>query len=287
MCSDSFCVMSTDSKSGGVLAANLRQGFRSETLARFALSAFGPATDVEVEDDYGIDLVCATSRRDGRRLHVGPGYLVQVKSDDEQGPEYKGAQVRSWLEDLGSPLFVCRVDKAKTRIRLYSTWSISRVLLQLTAYGGQTPEAFRLVFDADVTTEQPAAERVPLGPPIIDFYLPELSGADYVRQLGSCIEEWVRMDTENIVRRRLGLGVAKGYTRWEPNRPPSLFNHWYKPYFYSPNTATQARAILAECATLLTVGNDPAEKELLRSYIVKYCDVASLEPVQRKWLGIV
>jgi hypothetical protein len=36
-------------ESGGVLAANPREGFRSETLARFALSAFGPATAVEIE----------------------------------------------------------------------------------------------------------------------------------------------------------------------------------------------------------------------------------------------
>jgi hypothetical protein len=276
---------SGNSNSGGVLAANPRQGFRSETLARFALSAFGPATDVEVEDDHGIDLVCATSRRDGHRLHVGPAYLVQVKSDDVPDVAYRGPQVRAWLEELGSPLFLCRVDKAITRIRLYSTWSISRVLLQLAAYGGDA-EIVRLVPDLTVTVDQPPPDNVPLGPPIIDFRLPELDNPDYLRKLGSCIEEWVRMDTENIVRRRLGLAVAKGYTEWESNRPPSEFNHWYKPYFYSSNTAAKARTILAECATLLTVGNNDAEKSLLRSYVTTFCDVETLERVQKEWLGI-
>jgi hypothetical protein len=196
--------MTSLTESGGAMPANPREGFRSETLARFALSAFGPATNVEVADDYGIDLVCATSRRVGQRLHVGSGYLVQVKSHDATDVTYKGEHAGKWLEDLGSPLFVCRVDKAAARVELYSTWNISRVLLGQEAYGQASPETFRLVLDQPVTTDEPSPDAIPLGIPIVAFSVTELHDKEKVNTLRTCIEEWVHMDSRNILQRRIG-----------------------------------------------------------------------------------
>ncbi len=274
-----------EKQSGGVLPRNSRQGFRSETLARFALSAFGPATDVEVEDDQGIDLICATSRPVGGRLHVGPGYSVQVKSEGETEVVYQGPHVRTWLEGLASPLFICLVDKGTTRIRLYSTWSITRVLLHATAYGG-TIDRVRLVPDEPVTCDQPPPEHVTLGNPIIDFRVPELAEQGRVDRLRECIEQWVLMDVENIVRRRFDLAVASGYTEWTTNLPPKQGARWYKPYFPSEQTWPKARAIIAECASLLALRKDPQEKDLLAAFVKKYCDLDSMHEMMRGWLGV-
>lgn len=273
-------------QSGGVMPRNTRQGFRSEALARFALSAFGPAIDVEPEDDHGFDLVCATSKPSGKRLHVGPGYYVQVKSQGALEIRYKGDNARAWLEDLGIPMLVCVVDKTEARLRLYSTWNIARVILQFRAYGGDDT-VINLVMDEEVTGEQPPPTRVPLGPPIVAFHISELDDAEHVRLLGACIEEWVLMDTENIVRRRLGLAVAKGYTKWETNKPPSAFHHWYEPFFYSNETAATARKVLAECASLIALGRNQAEIEMLGAYVREYCDWRAMTPMHQEWLGLV
>ncbi len=256
------------------MAANPREGFRSETLARFALSAFGPATDVEVEDDYGVDLVCATSRRVGQRLHVGSGYLVQVKSQTETEVTYSGEHTGKWLEDLGSPLLVCRVDKAAARIELYSTWNISRVLHQIAAYSQASPETFWLILDQPVSTDEPSPNAIPLGIPIVAFSVTELHDSEKVNTLRTCIEEWVRMDSQNILWRRIGLAVAFGYTKWETNRPPSHFNNWYHPYYYSAKVADRAREILVECAALIALThktNKVSEVDALRSYANMFC----------------
>jgi hypothetical protein len=142
--------------------------------------------------------------------------------------------------------------------------------------------------DVDVPFEEPEPENVPLGQPVLDFCLPDLRDEDLVRRLGSCLEEWVRMDGDNIVRRRLGLAMAVGYMKWETNKPPSEFSHWYKPHFYSPNAAVQARALLAQCASLISLVADPEEKDVLRTYVGKYCDGGTaLDQMQRGWLGLL
>jgi hypothetical protein len=260
-------------ESGGAMPANTREGFRSETLARFALSAFGPVSAVEVPDDHGIDLVCATSRRNGQRLHVGGGYLVQVKSNDAKEVTYSGPHVREWLENLGSPLFVCCVDKASTEIRLYSTWSISRVLLNVAAYDKASPETFRLVMDQDVTGKEPEPDAIPLGKPVVKFAVTQLHDSKLVDNFRLCIEEWVRMDSENLLNRRSKLAIAHGFTEWETNKPPSVFNRWYRPYFYSAKTAVDARRIISECAVLIALMGESEEKGVLASYVNKFCDL--------------
>jgi hypothetical protein len=92
------------------------------------------------------------------------------------------------------------------------------------------------------------------------------------------------MDSDNIVRRRLGLAMAKGYLRWQTNRPPSEYHEWYKPYFYSQATLHQARLLLGECASLIATMADPPEKDLLRSYVAKYCELET--DWQRQLFGL-
>jgi hypothetical protein len=255
-------------------------------LARFALSAFGPATSVEIGDDYGIDLVCATARRVGKRLHVGPSYLVQVKSDDATEVIYKGDHVGERLNELGSPLLLCKVDKVATRIRLYSTWSLARVLLQLK-YHPEPADTFRLEFENDVSKDQPKADAIPVGRPIVGFCVTQLHDPTLVKNLSQCIEEWVVEDTQNIVRRSLGLAIAKGYLRWETNIPPSsVSGKWYRPHWYAESAKRDARSIIADCATLLSLKGNPEEKKLLAEYVAKFCDLKEMDAWAKEQLGV-
>lgn len=269
----------TQHESGGVLSANSREGFRSETLARFALSAFGPVSSVDASEDAGIDLVCATSSRQGKRLHVGPSYLVQVKSDPISEITFEGENAQEWLGTLGSPLFICCVDKRKTRLRLYSTWSVGRVLLQARSEG-RTLSKLTVLTDQQVGTEQPAPESVPLGPAIVDFVLTDLADPEALANLKDCVERWVLMDTANIIRRRAGIAIAKGYTSWTPNKAPDETTPWYRPYYYSLPHAANARSVIFECATLIALLEEPNEKEALATYVKQFC---SGEAEKDKW----
>lgn len=274
-----------ETRSGGVVSANTREGFRSETLACFALSAFGPAVGVETYNDHGVDLFCATAARDGQRLHVGDSYLVQVKSESVSDVEFSGPQAKSWLLGLGSPLLFCTVDKAATRVKLFSAWNLSSVLLQLVSED-QPCDKFRFTWGGDLTTDQPRPDAIALGIPIVDFTLAELSDASTRDRLRQCIEQWVEMDARNITLRKAGLMVARGYTKWETNKPPSEHAQWYKPFFYSDKSLASARTLIVDCATLVALASLPAEKEALAAYVKSYCDMSTVDQWSKDRLGI-
>jgi hypothetical protein len=61
---------------------------------------------------------------------------------------------------------------------------------------------------------------VPLGHPTVDFTVTELHDDARRDQLRLCIEDWVKLDAENIVRRRMGLAYAYGLMEWTTNVPP-------------------------------------------------------------------
>ncbi len=66
-------------RSGGLITYNLREGFRSEYLAHYAFSAFGPSIQIQREDDFGLDLICNLSEQEGNMLITKLAYGVQVK----------------------------------------------------------------------------------------------------------------------------------------------------------------------------------------------------------------
>src|SRR5450631_4076590 len=104
-----FCVMA------GAHSAISWRGARSEVLAEYVFSSWGPVVRGRWEFDYGVDLYCSLSTTVGQRAWVGDSYTVQVKSTRDpwvfDGPE----EVR-WLIEHPSPLFLCVVDKAAGKI---------------------------------------------------------------------------------------------------------------------------------------------------------------------------
>jgi hypothetical protein len=64
----------------GAIAANAYQGARAEYLAVYVFSMFGTATQLPREADYGLDLACTLTEREGQRARPYAYYSVQVKS---------------------------------------------------------------------------------------------------------------------------------------------------------------------------------------------------------------
>lgn len=98
------------SKSGGVITFNYREGFRSEYLADYVFSAFGPSLPIAREDDYGVDMICNMAYQEGKLMRVEATYGVQVKSQDTAF-KYIGKQAVNWLFSLEFPLFFVEISK--------------------------------------------------------------------------------------------------------------------------------------------------------------------------------
>src|SRR5271154_5695100 len=101
---------------------SFRQGWQSETLARFLLSHFSfiaqPST---IADDVGGDFYCTLFRREAagtnQRLIPNSSFLIQIKSADD---EIDLSNKADFLEQLELPFFVGVADREELKLRIYS-----------------------------------------------------------------------------------------------------------------------------------------------------------------------
>lgn len=109
------------------------EGSRSEYLAQYVFSSFGTASAIPHQEDHGFDLYCTLAQRGGAVAWADKPYSVQVKSDDRPW-ELKNRESVEWLVRHPLPLFLCVVDKALLRLRVYQTtpkyyyWTINEPL---------------------------------------------------------------------------------------------------------------------------------------------------------------
>jgi hypothetical protein len=102
----------------GAVAANPYQGSRAEYLAQYAFSAFGTATLVPHQEDYGLDLYCTLTTTSGGRAEPFAYYSVQLKSTP--GPwKFGGAGDVRWILEYPAPLLFCIVDKKELQFTVY------------------------------------------------------------------------------------------------------------------------------------------------------------------------
>lgn len=112
----------------GRRGAAFHEGDRSEYLVTFLLSSVAAVTPITRQEDYGIDFLCALTRKEGPSLYIGKEFAIQAKSDSEKYVLYGGFDRRKrwkewqikWLYSQGYPLFIVSVDKNEWRIKLYS-----------------------------------------------------------------------------------------------------------------------------------------------------------------------
>jgi len=243
--------------SGGVTARNTRQGFRSEYIVKYIFSAFGTATDVSTENDLGIDLLCNLTTFDGLIITHKFTYGIQVKSAGAQFV-YHGKQASTWLSKLEFPLLLVEVDKADSRIKVFSTWNLNRYLLDFHTEDEQAyPEnlIFTTALDGELNPPDCASGNIPVGKPILDFVYSDIDDKDKCDNFYKVLSEWLEFDHKNYLLRRTGVPCAYGYTNWDTNRSPKEFHVWHKPYFYSPFHTEKIKILLAEAFVPLGLYN--------------------------------
>lgn len=267
--------------SGGIITYNLREGFRSEYLAHFVFSALGPSIPVSVADDYGIDLLCNITEINGKMRNVKTSYGVQVKSGDTKF-EYKGKQAIEWLFQLEYPILLASVKKDESKIDVYTTWNINRLLLSLDPKNSDSfPKKilFKPNQQIDIPTIKNGLAIVPIGKPIISLSIEDISDINKVNDLVDIVKEWIEFDSENYLYRRVGLPMVRGFTDWEINKPLSKANReWCKQFFYSPHHFSNTRKLIADTSVAVALYlkasnnntmNDECKK--LKEYISQYC----------------
>jgi hypothetical protein len=242
--------------SGGYIANNFRQGYRAEYLANYIISEFGPCNRIHQENDYGIDLLATLMKKIGVGGIVSLAYGVQVKSGDATF-NYKGDQLDNWLRTFNLPIILCRVERVKGRISLYSTWTLNDLLLKTP------PEEIRQL-DFIEGWGQEADLKMPeingnnasvwVGDPIVSISTTDLSNTDLMNEIANLLAEWITMDSDNYSRRHAKIPILFGYFSWDTNKSlASSMRKWTKPYYFNDVYANNAMQLLQECAAIVAM----------------------------------
>jgi len=191
--------------STGAIAANAHEGSRSEYLAQYVFAGFGTAVSVPHQEDAGIDLYCTITERIGQRAWPRAYFTVQVKSTDDPWV-FDGENSVRWLLEHPTPLFLCVVDKANARLRVYQT---SPRLLS----GVHLPLPKRVVLQPEETTtgrmpDWISSEHYSLSAPILDFTVIDLGNDDRAAMARTCLLAWATIDSENIRCRANGIAAV-------------------------------------------------------------------------------
>ncbi len=274
--------------SGGIITYNFREGYRSESLAQYIFSAFGPCIPINREDDYGIDLLCNLADRVSQMLLIKSSFGVQVKSKGEKF-EFIGKQAVKWLSNLEFPILLAVISKESSSIEIYSTWNINTFLLQLNLSNESCfPDKIQFIPDNEPSLVLSSIEngigKIPIGKPILSFNVTEIGENDKRVSYWSIISEWIEMDSENYKLRRAGLPVSLGYYKWQTNRPLANNPNWDKRYFWSPVHFQTVKKGIIESAIVSanflksTYESNPKEYYFykdefnsLRQYILAHC----------------
>ncbi len=272
-------------KSGGLLAYNFREGFRSEYLAEYVFSAFGPSLSISRENDYGLDLICNLAFQERQQMNIEMTYGVQVKSEGTDF-KYRGRQAVDWLFSLEFPLLLAVVSKTESKIKIYSTWNLNLFLLSIEKGNENTyPEELFFLPTNDPKLKGPDKKTglIPLGLPILEFNIMDIGDKEIKEKYQNILKEWLDFEVANYSLRRAGVSRVFGYIKWETNKSlKEGCRTWYRPYFYSPQHNEDSKRIISEAAIVMglylknsyhltsqQVFKD--EFNELRNYISKYC----------------
>ncbi len=198
----------------GALAANFHEGSRSEYLAQYLLASFGTAVAVPHQEDPGIDLYCTLTERIGKLAWPRYHYTVQVKSTMSPW-QFGTAESVRWLVEHPLPLFLCVVDKATARLRLYHTFP--RFLVWVT---GELPDTLELVPEDRQdghSTEWRDGKTFSLSAPVLDCTVAELLDDARSAQAKTVIECWAKAQASNLVSVTNDLPIFSMPSEYETN----------------------------------------------------------------------
>ena len=215
---------------------SFRQGDRAEYLAQYILSALAITVPVPRQEDVGIDLHCSLLRREGDNLRPTVPFNIQVKSAGadilNNGVRFGGVtQGGNWrrheIEQLcqtDTPFLIGLVNLEQQSLDVFST--ITRYFVLSNWQGTGLPREVAMipyepVGEAHIgagAQEDLAAKpdmpqklwKLPLGQPIVSISIAESEDEHRSEEIKNLLEPYLRMDQENAVCFRIGLG----YFNW-------------------------------------------------------------------------
>ena len=202
----------------GALADNLHTGSRSEILSDYLFSAWGAVTPVRRQDDYGVDLYCTLTARQGQRALVHEYFVVQVK----RGVDPWSFSDRAAIDRLikhPAPLFLACVDKKRGLLSVYHVmprfmiWAIDHNVERITLTPGDG--------DDGAFVEWRDNDSFSLSAPILRVGLADLIDEEKLNALRAVFEYWVRLDRENCVLVSSGLFRFRMPPMYRTNKLPS------------------------------------------------------------------
>jgi hypothetical protein len=212
----------------GSYAPNFHDGSRSEYLAQYVFSGFGPSVPVPHQEDHGIDLFCTLSERKGSRAWPVAYYSVQVKSTDEPWI-FSGPKSVEWFLGYPAPLLLCIVDKKLAAIRVYQTVPRFQAAVMMVPPKSITlnpgiPGKGRVV-NWSPKGELAGSDGVfSLSAPILQFTVSDLMSDEQFKVFADTLRFWIFQDLANIHRLQAGMRATYTISRYRTNIVPANEN---------------------------------------------------------------
>ena len=198
---------------------NFRSGDLAEQLGLYLLQSVALVAPVPRTEDIGIDVVCTLiSEYDQYSYLAEDSFYVQIKSGSVREIEYSDVGVQ-WLTNLKLPLFVAVVDKAETKVSIYTCKRLydaialkkDRKEIKLILAENKNENIFDLV-DEEQTD-------IFLGPPIVEWKLSNLMNEETkIKTLFfNVMKEHIRIIHEAMELYTIGCGTS--YV-WKTNEMP-------------------------------------------------------------------
>jgi hypothetical protein len=213
-----------------------RQGDRAEYLAQYILSAIAITIPVPRQEDVGADFHCSLLRRVGNNLRPTLPFNIQIKSEGEkilkEGIRFGGVtDAGNWrsheielLCQTDTPFLVGLVDLEKQTLSVFST--ITRYFVLSNWQRAGLPREVALIpYDPvgevhlgagvqeqlDTKVGMPSKFwKLPIGQPIVSISIDESEDPERCEATKTLLEPFLRLDQENAVCFRIGLG----YFEW-------------------------------------------------------------------------
>lgn len=217
---------------------SFRQGDRAEYLAQYILSAIAITVPVPRQEDVGTDLHCSLLKKEGNNLRPYLPFNIQIKSHADEvlkeGVSFGGLTTskepqwrRHEIEQLcqtDTPFLVGIVNKDEQWIDLFCT--ITRYFVAYNWKRTGLPRQVNLIPYEPLgeghlgdglwedLSEKPGMPRglwrLPLGQPMVRVSIADSENPERCEQIKALLEPYLRMDQENGVFARIGLG----YFNW-------------------------------------------------------------------------
>lgn len=211
---------------------SFRHGDRAEYLAQYILSALAITVPVPRQEDVGTDFHCSLLRGEGDNLCPTLPFNIQIKSAGKKvikdgirfgGTTDGGKWRRHEIDQLcqtDTPFLIGLVDLEKQTLDVFST--ITRYFVLSNWHGTGHPREVAMVPYEPVGEEHlgsgaqedlPAIAdmpqklwKLPLGQPIVSISIEDSEDEKRCEEIKDLLEPLLRMDQENAVCFRIGLG---------------------------------------------------------------------------------